>query len=564
MNVRALSLAIAGLLALIFLSQGLTAPFEKDEESRPAGIIADIVHRGDWMLPADVYGEVTRKPPLYYWLSAAVAKARGEDLDEAGARVVSLAAGAMLAALVLGYGSVWLGDRTGWLAWLILLGCYGFCSHAGYARTDMLFTLLVFGAYCLLYPAVEGDGSARHWLPAGLVLGLAVLTKGPLAVLLCALGIIVYLLLIRRNPLELAARPWPWLTLIVASTVASAWYVPAFVKTHGAVAGVQLMQENLGHFVPAGLGGTGEASRPFYYLLVRFIGTSLPLSLYVPALIVALIPLRKVSRPQLYQLGLLIAVLGFFSIASAKRDDYILPAFPPFAIVLAAMLAAGAGQIPPAAARLRDLAGLAAAVAMLAMAVGWLILSGQGEWVNRLSGHLQSSDAAYLKLFAAGLSRWHEMLLMLAVAAASTAALIAVKRARPTGVAVMVALAAMAAVSLWIGIIRPELAARRTFRTFAIQMRRAIGGQPIYTPGGPDYEISYYYGAPVRPLALLPKDGSDSSPRYVLVWDNWLKDKKWAGRGREILASRPALDGHRLVLLKIDPNRFEPSFENHY
>jgi 4-amino-4-deoxy-L-arabinose transferase-like glycosyltransferase len=560
MNVRAWSLAVAGLLAL---SQGLTAPFEKDEESRPAGIIADIVHHGHWMLPADAYGEITRKPPLYYWLSAVVAKARGGRLDEAGARVVSLIAGAALAVLVLGYAGAWIGGRAGWLAWLIVLGCYGFCSHAGYARTDMLFTLLVFGAYCLLYPAVEGHGSVRHWLPAGLVLGCAVLTKGPLAVLLCALGIAVYLLLTRRNPLRLAVRPWPWLTLIVAAAVASAWYVPAFVSTHGAIAGVQLMQENLGHFVPARLGGTGEASRPFYYLLVRFIGTSLPLSLYVPALIVSLIPLRKVSHPQLYQLGLLIAVLGFFSIASAKRDDYILPAFPPFAIVLAAMLAADAGQIPVTAARFRDLAGLAAGVAMLAMAAGGLILCWQGVLVDRLSAHMQSSDAAYLGLFAAGLGHWRQLVLLLATAAASVASLIAWRRDRPATVAATVALAGMAGVSLWIGIIRPELAARRSFKTFAIRMRTAIGDAPIYTPGGPDYEISYYYGAPIRPLGSLPQAGSNSSPRYVLAWDNWLKDNKWAGSGREMLASRPALDGHRLVLLKIDANRFEPSFENH-
>ncbi|HEY2106865.1 MAG TPA: glycosyltransferase family 39 protein [Candidatus Binataceae bacterium] len=563
MNVRGASLAMAGLLALVFLSQGLTAPFEKDEESRPAGITADIVHHGHWMLPADVYGEVTRKPPLYYWLSAAIAMIRGGRLDEAGARLLSLLAGAALAVVVMGYAGAWIGGRAGWLGWLVLLSCYGFCSHAGYARTDMLFTLLIFGAYCLLYPAVEGDGSARHWLPAGMVLALAILTKGPLAVLLCALGIAIYLLLTRRNPLELALRPWPWLTLMVAAAVASAWYVPAFVKTHGAVAGVQLMQENLGHFVPARLGGTGEASRPFYYLLVRFIGTSLPFSLYVPALIAALIPLRKVGHPQLYQLGLLLAVLGFFSIASAKRDDYILPAFPPFAIVLAAMLTAGSGQIPSAADRLRDLAGLAAGLAMLAMAALWLILSDQGGLAHRLSAHLQSSDAAYLRLFAAGGWRSRQAALMLAIAAASTVSLIAWRRARPVFVATAVALAAMAGVSLWIGIIRPELAVRRTFKAFAIAMRTTIGGAPIYTPGGPDYEISYYYGAPIRPLSMIPRNPEDSSPRYVLVWDNWLSDRKWAGLGREILASRPALDGHRLVLLKIDANRFEPFLENH-
>jgi 4-amino-4-deoxy-L-arabinose transferase-like glycosyltransferase len=557
MNSRArtlLSLALAGVLALLFLSQGITAPFEKDEESRPAGIVADLVHRGDWILPADVYGEITRKPPLYYWLSAALAEARGGRLDEAGARAVSLIAAALLSVLVMGFARAWIDASAGWLAWMILLGCYGFCSHAGYARTDMLLTLLVFGAYCLLYPAVEGEGLRWRWLPGGLVLGLAVLTKGPVAVALCGLAIVVYLLLTRHNPLALALRSWPWLTLAVAGVVASAWYVPALIETRGAIAGVQLMQENVGHFVPASLGGTGEASRPFYYLLVRFVGTSLPLSLYIPALIATLYPLNEVRRPVLYQLGFLIAVLGLFSMASAKRDDYILPAFPPFAIVLAAMLTAE--SIPRAAARLRDLASMIAGATMLLMAAGALAVGTPSVLVNRLSTRMQASDAAYLGLFAAGIWRWRQALIMIAIAAAAAAALIAWRRARPVAAATAVVLASMAGVSLWIGIIRPGLAARRTLKDFAITMRTVTNGGVVYTPGGPDYEVSYYYGAPIRPLGL-PRAGADSTPGYVLVWSDRLNDKRWSGLRQEVLASRPALDGKRLELLKIGANRFE-------
>jgi 4-amino-4-deoxy-L-arabinose transferase-like glycosyltransferase len=559
MNARALSLALAGLMALVLLSQGLTAPFEKDEESRPAGIIVDIVQRGHWMLPGDVYGEVTRKPPLYYWLSAAAAFARQGRLDEAGARVVSLAAAAALSAVVLAFAANWLDPATGWMSWLVLLACYGFCSHAGYARTDMLFTLLLFAGYCLLYPVIEGKKEVRYSLGAGVVLGLAVLTKGPLALVLCGLGILLYLLMTGRNPLLMAARPWPWTTLAVAVAVASLWYAPALVRSHGAIAGVQFMQENLGHFVPASLGGTGEASRPFYYLLVRFVGTALPFSLYIPALVIALIPLRRAVAPQLYQLALLIAVLGLFSIASAKRDDYILPAFPPFAIVLASMLTAVPGKIPPLAERLRGAAGLVAAVGMLAMAAGGLILSGQAALVRDLSSHMQSSDAAYLGLFAGAGNRRQDVL-MVTVAAAAGFALIRWRRGRPQQVAAALAVAGMAAVSLWIGIMRPELAARRTFKNFAIRMRAATAGQPVYTPGGPDYEISYYYGAPIRALALSPD--ADAAPRYVLIWDNWAKAMQHL-QGREILQSRPALDGHRMVLLKVEPSPFEPSLGKH-
>lgn len=319
------------------------------------------------------------------------------------------------------------------------------------------------------------------------------------------------------------------------------------------------MQENLGHFVPARLGGTGEASRPFYYLLVRFVGTALPFSLYIPALVIALIPLRRAAGPQLYQLALLIAVLGLFSIASAKRDDYILPAFPPFSIVLASMLTAVPGKIPPLAERLRGAAGLVAAVGMLAMAAGGLILSGQAALVRDLSSHMQSSDAAYLGLFA-GAGNWRQDVLMVTVAAAAGFALVRWRRGGPQQVAAALAVAGMAGVSLWIGIMRPQLAARRTFKNFAIRMRAATAGQPVYTPGGPDYEISYYYGAPIRALALSPD--ADAAPRYVLIWDNWTKAMQHL-QGREILQSRPALDGHRMVLLKVEPSPFEPSLGKH-
>jgi hypothetical protein len=157
------------------------------------------------------------------------------------------------------------------------------------------------------------------------------------------------------------------------------------------------------------------------------------------------------------------------------------------------------------------------------------------------------------------MSRWHQALMMLAIAAAAAVALIAWRRGSPGTVAMAVALASMAGVSLWIGVIRPGLASRRSFKIFAMDMRTVTDGQPVYTPGGPDYEVSYYYGAPIRQLALPRQGGGDSTPQYVLVWARGLGDKRLTGLGREVMASRPALDGSRLVLLKIDANRFDQS-----
>jgi len=372
------------------------------------------------------------------------------------------------------------------------------------------------------------------------------------------LGILIYLLMARRNPLELATQTGPWLTLVAAIAVASAWYLPALLKTHGAIARVQLGQENIGHLVPARIGGTGEADRPFYYIVARFIGASFPLSLYLPAAIVMLRPLRKAPRPLLYQFGLMIAVLGLFSIASAKRDDYILPAFPPFAIILAAAVTARTREISPAAARLRDLAGGLVGALMLTAAAAGLFLSWQGAAVRRLGSHLQSSDAAYLGLFVSGFWHGRQAAMILLMVIASALSLAAWWRGNVKAVAAAVAIASMAGVSVWIGILRPGLAERRTFRSFAIRMRQATGGQPAYIRGGPEYEISYYYGAPIRPLVWLQNRQHNPGPLYLLTWDDQLK-RNGPALSQPLLASSPTLDGRRLLLLKVDAGGFESS-----
>ena len=57
-------------------------------------------------------------------------------------------------------------------------------------------------------------------------------------------------------------------------------------------------------------------------------------------------------RPVIYQVSMSLAVLLFFSIASVKRDDYILPALPGIAILCASQFSPDG--IRGAAAKLRD------------------------------------------------------------------------------------------------------------------------------------------------------------------------------------------------------------------
>jgi 4-amino-4-deoxy-L-arabinose transferase-like glycosyltransferase len=338
------AIAVALVAAAIVLSLGIGTPFEKDQETQSAQWIQAIVQRGQWLLPQDDYGGIDRKPPLYYWLSALTVKAGVARAGEVNARLVSLTAGVLLAVIVMRWSAALAGETTGWLALSFVLGTYGFASRATVDLTDMLLSLLLFSAWCCVYRLLEADGSRVASIFGGVLLGLAVLTKGPIAIVLIGLAGLIYLLLVRRSPLEVIGRGWPWVMIAVALAIGACWYVPALVEGGKLVAGV-FVSENFGHFMPAALGGTGEASRPAWYIAARMFGGALPQSLLAVALAIALWRRdgdERARNPLLFQLSLVLAVLVFFSIASSKRDDYILPAMPPLAILFAALFTGAA------------------------------------------------------------------------------------------------------------------------------------------------------------------------------------------------------------------------------
>ncbi|HXM90668.1 MAG TPA: phospholipid carrier-dependent glycosyltransferase, partial [Candidatus Dormibacteraeota bacterium] len=187
---------------------GFTGP----DEPRYAWIARDMAESGDWVTPR-LYGEPWfEKPVLYYWSAALCFKLFG--VNEASARLPS-AVSALLATLALAWMALRLG---GWQTarWVLLLlpstvGMIGF-SHA--ASTDMPFSAMLSVATVCAAVAIdlvpgnflkkdppdefpfeetpEGESVFRQTKKIiylslalfGFFLGLAVLAKGPAALIL--------------------------------------------------------------------------------------------------------------------------------------------------------------------------------------------------------------------------------------------------------------------------------------------------------------------------------------------------------------------------------------------
>ncbi len=295
-------------------------------------------------------GEVyTQKPPLYYWLAAALG-APTDRVTELAARLPSALAGIFVVWLTMQLGARLFGSGAGVLGAAILLTVYAFSHVARRVQLDVLLTAFELTALACFWWLDRGLGPPRR-LQAGLhaALGLAVLTKGPVGFLIPALGITAFLIWERR-PRDLA-RVFPRWGLLLSLGPGLVWISAATALAPAGFAGDAIGENLFGRF----FAGTSHA-RPFYYYLWNFPQEFLPWTLAFPVA-------YRVTRREIFVPGgdeearrawrFLLACsavsLLFFSLSSGKRGLYQLPIFPATALLCADALLrwlAGRARLP--------------------------------------------------------------------------------------------------------------------------------------------------------------------------------------------------------------------------
>ena len=138
------------------------------------------------------------KPPLFFWLQSFSMKLFG--VNEFAARLPNAVIGVFTLMLVFRIGSSMKGNRFGWIWSLIYLG--SLLPHMYYKSgiIDPVFNLFIFlGIYFLIrwVHATVIRHRMKFSLFAGLFIGLAVITKGPVGLLLLLLTVLVFWILNR-------------------------------------------------------------------------------------------------------------------------------------------------------------------------------------------------------------------------------------------------------------------------------------------------------------------------------------------------------------------------------
>jgi len=313
-----LLLVTLGSLLVNFWGWDLWAP----DEPRYAEVAREMFEGGPWLVPhlgGELYAE---KPPLYFWLLAGSYSLFG--ITPFAVRIVPVLSACGTVLLTWHLGKKLFNARAGLYAAVALATSILFMHLARRGNIDSTLTLMTTASLALMWAAHAG---ARRglWLAAYGLMGLAVLTKGPVGVLLPLLVVVLYLVVVGDRG-GLGRMRWvPGLGLCVV--VIAAWLVPAVISGGPEYARTILLKQNVGRAFTSFSHG-----KPPYYYVQNFLWCFLPWVFFLPQAV--FLAVRRRTRERLFPVVWFALVFVFFSLVSGKRELYLLPLFPAAALLV--------------------------------------------------------------------------------------------------------------------------------------------------------------------------------------------------------------------------------------
>ncbi len=327
-------------IALLLLCSGINSySLRGSTEPREAGVAAEMLQDGDYIVPRLNGEKFLEKPTLSYWLQAASLRAFG--YQPFAARLPSILAGVLCVCLMFFAVEKLLSSKElAWCAALLLLTMASFWMNARIAGQDILLTLGVaitlFGFYfahsCSLPKNAE---QKRWWLLYTAGVFVATFTKGVIGAVLPGFVIAVFL----GIDAAVFKRGWrvgdwlrPLLFAVIGILPLALWLFVLYRQQGIGDVNTLLWANSFERF--SGSYTHGAHSEPFYYYLQKLPETFAPWNVL---LFVALWQLRK-HIPRERNLAFfccwLIAPYLLLSLSAGKRPTYLLMIYPAAAVLI--------------------------------------------------------------------------------------------------------------------------------------------------------------------------------------------------------------------------------------
>ena len=310
-----------------FLLLGRVGLIEPDE-GRYSEIPREMLEKGDFITPTLNYVHYFEKPPLHYWLNALSFKFFG--LNEFAARFTSALVGLLTVLLVYHAARSLFGRRVGILSAFILGTSTGFVVQSRVNLTDMTLTFFLSAAlFSFLLAGDETKKQKCNYYLFYLFSACAVLTKGLIGLLFPGAIVFFYLLLTRRWYLLKKIRLASGIALFLAVTLP--WFVLVSLR-NPEFARFFFIHEHVERYLSTVHG----RFQPLWYFGPILLLTMFPWSMYIIRAVRQAFAERHREQGGflLYLVIWATVIFFFFSVSQSKLIPYILPVFPPLAILL--------------------------------------------------------------------------------------------------------------------------------------------------------------------------------------------------------------------------------------
>ena len=303
--------------------------FVGPDEPRYAAVARAMFETGDYVTPRLLGEPWFEKPVLMYWLASIGYAVFG--VGETGARIPSA-----LAATVAVLAMFWCGRRlysraVGFAAAMILATSAGFLGLARAASMDMLLGAALTCALALFLVGQNSQGPERrtYFYVFYAALGMGVLAKGPVAVVLPALALGVFLIW-RAGSGEW--RTWHPEGAAITALIAAPWYLAVIQANGWTFIQEFLISHNVRRFTSDVYGH----DQPFYFFVPVFLLMMFPWTfLLIPAV------RRRLDKNEHLMVAWAVIPFLFFSLSGSKLPAYILPMTAPVALLLAGEITKG-------------------------------------------------------------------------------------------------------------------------------------------------------------------------------------------------------------------------------
>ncbi|WP_421919743.1 ArnT family glycosyltransferase [Marinifilum sp.] len=317
-------------LALLSLSRGITGEIFIVDEARNAECAREMLESDNYIVPTYNYELRTDKPPLHYYFMMLSYSIFG--VSEWAARFFSVIFGCLTILISYFFTKRWIGLKAAIWTSIVLLASVHFSIQFHMSVPDPYLIFFFTSSIFLFFDAVKSKRHVSAYLMY-VCMGLGALTKGPVAIALPGLIMLLFLIFTKQLSLKTIWQLRPIEGIFIVLLVALPWYWAVHEQTNGAWTQGFFFEHNIERFssTKEGHGGTFLAA-PLFVLVGM-----LPFSAFFIRAIKKAIK-NKENHALFIALIAFLSIVGFFMTSSTRLPNYTAPSYPFFAIVLASYL----------------------------------------------------------------------------------------------------------------------------------------------------------------------------------------------------------------------------------